>query len=180
MRPRFWLGIFLSVMVPVSAVAQQHAPTMGHEHRQPYAGLEKRPIKALSDRQLADLRAGRGMGLALSAELNGYPGPKHVLDHADNLNLTPDQRSKIKALFETMQHRAIAAGKAVIAAEAKLEKIFADGTADPASLHTAMRRVGDAQATLRRTHLSYHISTRAALTGTQVQTYNRLRGYRSN
>jgi hypothetical protein len=32
-----------------------------------------RSIKALSDQQVSDLRAGRGMGLALAAELNGYP-----------------------------------------------------------------------------------------------------------
>ena len=49
---------------------------------QPYAGLDVRAVKALSDVQIADLRAGRGMGLALPAELNGYPGPTHVLEHA--------------------------------------------------------------------------------------------------
>ena len=37
----------------------------------PYAGMQSRPIKALSEQQLADLQAGRGMGLALAAELNG-------------------------------------------------------------------------------------------------------------
>ena len=40
----------------------------------PYAGMQSRPIKALSEQQVADLQAGRGMGLALAAELNGYPG----------------------------------------------------------------------------------------------------------
>ena len=44
----------------------------------PYAGMQTRPIKALSEQQVADLGAGRGMGLALAAELNGYPGPSHV------------------------------------------------------------------------------------------------------
>ena len=46
----------------------------------PYAGMQTRAIKALSDQQIADLRAGRGMGMALPAELNGYPGPAHVLE----------------------------------------------------------------------------------------------------
>jgi len=41
--------------------------------QQPYAGLQNRSIKTLSDQQIADLNAGRGMGLALAAELNGYP-----------------------------------------------------------------------------------------------------------
>jgi hypothetical protein len=47
--------------------------------QQPYAGLEARSTKALSEKQTADLRAGRGMGLALPAEPNDYPGPDHVL-----------------------------------------------------------------------------------------------------
>ena len=51
----------------------------------PYSGMQSRPIKALSEQQIADLRAGRGMGLALPAELNGYPGPVHVLELADKL-----------------------------------------------------------------------------------------------
>ncbi|WP_271518420.1 hypothetical protein [Bradyrhizobium sp. CCBAU 53380] len=39
----------------------------------PYAGMQSRGIKALSDQQISDLRAGRGMGLALAAELNAIP-----------------------------------------------------------------------------------------------------------
>ncbi|MBW5435799.1 hypothetical protein FXB41_13685 [Bradyrhizobium canariense] len=57
----------------------------GAQSGQPYAGLEHRPIKALSHQQIEDLRAGRGMGLALAAELNGYPGPSHVLEFGDRL-----------------------------------------------------------------------------------------------
>ena len=57
--------------------------------QQPYAGLETRAIKTLSERQIADLNAGRGMGLALAAELNGYPGPMHAIELADRLNLSP-------------------------------------------------------------------------------------------
>jgi hypothetical protein len=51
----------------------------------PYSGMQTRSIKALSEQQVADLTAGRGMGLALAAELNGYPGPFHVLELADKL-----------------------------------------------------------------------------------------------
>src|SRR5262245_36186825 len=81
-----------------SAVAQHgpHAAT-------PYAGLQDRQIKALSDQQIADLRAGRGMGLALAAELNGYPGPLHVLELADALQLSEPQRTETKRLFEAMK-----------------------------------------------------------------------------
>ena len=92
MRCALAIAILTSILVADVASAQQHAPTR-HEHHQPYAGLEKRTIKALSEQQLAYLRAGRGISLALAAELNGYPGPKHVLEHADALNLAANQRA---------------------------------------------------------------------------------------
>ena len=66
--------VFIVALTPVWAVAQSH---------QPYVGLQSRTIKALSAEQIADLRAGRGMGFALPAELNGYPGPLHVIELAD-------------------------------------------------------------------------------------------------
>jgi hypothetical protein len=59
----------------------------------PYAGMQTRPIKALSKQQVVDLKAGRGMGLALAAELNSYPGPIHVL--SDKLGLTPEQKARV-------------------------------------------------------------------------------------
>ncbi|HYV03741.1 MAG TPA: hypothetical protein VFB82_04100, partial [Blastocatellia bacterium] len=61
----------------------------------PYAGMQTRTIKSLSEQQVADLGAGRGMGLALAAELNGYPGPSHVLELADKLDLSVDQRASV-------------------------------------------------------------------------------------
>src|SRR6478735_3606385 len=84
----------------------------------PYAGLEARPLKALSEQQIAELGAGRGMGLALAAELNGYPGPSHVLELADRLELTTDQRASIKALFDSMKAEALSLGARVIEQEA--------------------------------------------------------------
>jgi hypothetical protein len=52
----------------------------------PYAGMQTRPIKALSEQQVTDLEAGRGMGLALAAELNSYPGSSRVLELAEKLD----------------------------------------------------------------------------------------------
>jgi len=48
----------------------------------PYARQQVRTIKSLSDEDIAALRKGEGMGMAKAAELNGYPGPAHVLDMA--------------------------------------------------------------------------------------------------
>jgi hypothetical protein len=87
-----------------AAVAQQ---TGHHAPATPYAGLEKRAVKALSDEQIGDLRAGRGMGLALPAELNGYPGPVHVLELGDRMGLTTEQRAKVQDLHAAMKAETI-------------------------------------------------------------------------
>src|SRR5690242_20746534 len=94
---------------------------------QPYAGLQNRPLKALSAEQLADLKAGRGMGLALAAELNGYPGPLHVLELADRLQLSPEQTRRVDSLYRAMQSEAIAAGAKLIRAERELDRQFTAG-----------------------------------------------------
>ena len=79
---------------------------------QPYAGSQARDIKALSPAQIAQLRAGEGMGLALAAELNGYPGPRHVLDLGAELGLTDAQRARFQQLFDAMKRRRCRLGKA--------------------------------------------------------------------
>src|SRR5258706_9865142 len=53
----------------------------------PYSGMQARPIKALSEQQVADLGAGRGMGLALAAAFNGYPGPSPVPEMSRKIEL---------------------------------------------------------------------------------------------
>lgn len=163
-----------AVLLAGTALAQ-HRHT--HHAATPYAGFQNREIKALSGQEIADLRAGRGMGLALAAELNSYPGPMHVLEHAAALRLTPPQRRDIEAQMAAMRSEAITAGEAVIAAEAALDRLFASGRIDDASLAAQLRVVAAAQAELRRIHLATHLRTRASLTSEQVARYDQLRGY---
>jgi hypothetical protein len=80
----------------------------------PYQGMQSRTVKALSEQQVADLNEGRGMGMALAAELNGYPGPSHVLELADKLELKPDQISAVGSLFESMKRESIPLGAKLI------------------------------------------------------------------
>jgi len=144
---------------------------------QPYAGLETRPIKALSAQQIADLKAGRGMGLALPAELNGYPGPVHVLELADRLGLTADQKAEMTRLFDAMKAEAMPLGERLIAQEAALDALFADRRATGDSVATATAEIGATQGRLRAAHLKYHLATVRALQPDQVQHYAELRGY---
>jgi len=144
---------------------------------QPYTGMQARPVKALSDQQIADLKAGRGMGLALAAELNGYPGPSHLLELADQLALTADQRAIVKGMFEAMRAEAIPLGESLIAQETVLDLMFAGRTVRPETLQAATAAIGETQARLRDTHLKYHLSTAAILQPQQLLRYAELRGY---
>jgi hypothetical protein len=155
-------------MILVAAAA--HAQT-------PYAGMQTRPIKALSEQQIGDLRGGRGMGLALAAELNGYPGPSHVLELADKLELTAAQRSEVQRLFDSMKAEAMPLGVRLIEQEADLDRQFAQRTVTPESLKASTAAVATTQGVLRETHLKYHLSTAALLNPAQMVKYAELRGY---
>jgi Spy/CpxP family protein refolding chaperone len=144
---------------------------------QPYSGLQTRQIKALSEQQIADLKAGRGMGLALAAELNGYPGPVHVLELAEPLALTAAQRARMAELFEAMKAEAVPLGETLIAAEAELDRQFAGKSVTEASLVEGVRAIAAAQGALRAAHLKYHLATIEVLTPDQVARYAELRGY---
>ena len=148
--------------------------------QQPYSGLQSRTIKTLSAEQIADLSAGRGMGLALAAELNGYPGPIHAIELADKLHLTTDQVGKLRTLFEAMKAETIPLGAILIRQERNLNDDFARRTVTLASLEEATQRIGTTQAALRAAHLKYHLSTVEILSPEQVARYNELRGYQSD
>ena len=107
----------------VLALVLAAVPTLAqHAHHSPYAGLEQREVKALSEQQIADLRSGKGMGLAMAAELNGYPGPMHVLELDEKLGLSPEQRQRTEALFAQMRREAISLGDEIVARETALDR----------------------------------------------------------
>ena len=174
MQPMSWnargaVALFALIAFAPAALAQsQH----------PYAGLEARLIKTLSEQQIADLRAGRGMGLALAAELNGYPGPMHVLEMADALDLSREQRAKMQELFAAMKAEAIPLGERLIAQEGELDKAFASKTITAATLAASTEAIGATHSALRQTHLKYHLSTVEVLMSAQNQRYAELRGYK--
>lgn len=94
---------------------------------------------------MADLRSGRGMSLALAAELNGFPGPAHVLELAEQLDLSAEQRQRTQALFMQMGQRARELGELVIAAEAELDRLFKNSTADAASVDDSTAKIARLQ-----------------------------------
>ena len=143
----------------------------------PYAGQETRPIKSLSADDLAELRRGGGWGLARAAELNGMPGPAHLLELKNRIPLTAGQVSAITAIFDDMRAAAIAEGERLIAREQALETAFRDGSVTDRSLLEMLSEIGQARTTLRYTHLATHLKTLPLLTNDQIARYNILRGY---
>jgi hypothetical protein len=169
------IAVVLAATVAFASVGYaQHA---GHRQGQSYAGYASREIKALSSEQIEDLRTGRGMGLALPAELNGYPGPLHVLELADQLALTGAAKNRIRALLADMRTETTPLGEKVIEDERSLDRVFAEQRASPDAIDAAVGRAAISQAALRAAHLRYHLAVRRILTDAQVNRYNLLRGY---
>lgn len=143
----------------------------------PYAGQASREIKALSGEDVQDYLAGKGMGLAKAAELNGYPGPSHVLALAVELALTPEQTQRTHALFGRMEASAITLGGSLVEEERRLDQLFASRAINRESLARSLKRIGDLQAQVRGVHLETHLSQIEILTPAQVSKYMALRGY---
>ena len=142
--------------------------------------METRSVKALSHEQIADLEAQRaGMGLALAAELNRYPGPVHVLELAGPLALTPSQRSRTKTLMHRMKAETIPAGRRIIDLERDLDLLFQEKQATAEAIDEAAARIGAAQGELRAAHLRYHLAMMRVLTPYQIERYAELRAYAS-
>lgn len=168
-------------LLAVAPAFAQHDPASHAQPDQrisPYAGAQNRAIKALSAQRIADLRAGKGMEFALPAELNGYPGPAHVLEFAAPLNLSDAQKRRTKELFDQMQTEARTLGDQLIESEYALDRLFKERQADAASIQAAVARAANVQGQLRAAHLRYHLQMVELLTPAQVAGYNQLRGYR--
>lgn len=166
------LLFLLALCVPALTLAQHN-----HGAQTPYAGMQSRAIKSLSENDIKELRRGGGWGLALAAELNGMPGPAHLLELKDQIPLTADQVAKTQALFEDMREAAIAAGERLIATETALEAAFANGKVHESSLRRLLADAESARTELRFIHLSQHFKTVQFLRPEQIQRYNILRGY---
>ena len=143
----------------------------------PYAGFQNRAVKALSDAETADLRAGRGMGLALAAEMNGLPGPAHVIELSDKIGLSEAQLLKVRELFASMKAETVPIGLRLIAQETGLDQQFVGKTIGLENLAEATKSIGETQAALRLGHLKYHLAMADILSPAQTERYKELRGY---
>ncbi len=143
------------------AQAQQHAASMEHHH-------------SCIEEERASIERGEGFGMALAADNAGYPGPRHVLDLADKLKLTAEQRSAMEKVYAAMHEKAVARGKELLQSEARLEQMFRDGRPE-ADLREQSFRVDSIHAELRWVHLAAHLAAQKILTADQIALYTRMR-----
>jgi hypothetical protein len=159
-----------AILVPAPAHAAETAKSA-------YAGQEARTIKALSAEDIEALRTGQGMGFAKAAELNGYPGPAHVLALADQLQLTPNQLAQTRAIEASMRAKAQAIGANLVDVEQQLDSLFASRQITEQALGELVLRISELQSALRRAHLSAHLEQAKVLDESQATRYKHLRGY---
>jgi hypothetical protein len=145
----------------------------------PYQPQAQSGLRGLSENEIAELRAGTGMGLARAAELNSYPGPRHVLDAVatGRLQASPLQVQQVRLIFDGMKGDAQRIGADILKEEQRLEAAFRAGTITDPDLRLRVTRIAALQGELRAIHLRAHLATRAMLSAAQLARYNELRGY---
>jgi hypothetical protein len=169
------LRSFVALTFALSLIA--FSGTAANAQIQQYAGQQDREIKSLSADDIAELKAGKGWGLAKPAELNGYPGPSHVLELKEKLGLTPGQEAGIKGLFDEMKAAAVPLGLKLIDLERDLDELYISKTVNSKNLEELLLKIGEVRSRLRFAHLSAHLKTVEILSKEQVAKYNELRGY---
>jgi Spy/CpxP family protein refolding chaperone len=168
MHKSLWVLIVL-FMLPALSFAQH-----GHS---PYVGQEKRAIKTLSEEEMRALLSGQGMGLAKAAELNHYPGPRHVLDLSAELQLSEAQRVETQKIYDRMHREAVHLGALIIDKERELNDLFATEAVNSHHLQSLAKQIAQLHGDLRLVHLQAHVEMKQVLSREQIDTYDELRGY---
>ena len=176
-RARVAIAVIALAAAVVTAAAQPPHGAKGGDSAQPYAGQQARNVSSLSDEEVRGFLDGRGMGLARAAELNGHPGPMHVLELDKELELTADQRQRVQAAFDRMKAKAMELGAAYVKAERSVDQAFKSGSADGAAVAALVAEANRLLAEVRLAHLNAHIEITPLLTPEQRARYAELRGY---
>lgn len=175
-----WVGWVLAVWIVgcgTDRTPEPAPPKAASATSSPYAGKSSASVPSLTVQEVDDLLAGRGLGMARAAELNGYPGPRHVLDLRSELELDEATTERAQQLFEAMQAEAQPLGAKVVTLEKSLGEAFASQSIDEEALSGQLDELAAVMAQLRGIHLRTHIRMKAAMSPEQVTRYAELRGY---
>ena len=172
MKRLLFLTLAAILFLPIFTFAQ-NTPS-------PYAGQEQRAIKALLPQDIKMYLEGHGMGFAKAAELNHYPGPRHVLDLAAELQLSHAQFTQTQKIYDKMHNDAVRLGKHIVEKEKQLDSLYAAQKISEAQLRAMVGEIAKWQGELRVAHLNAHLEMKKNLTAKQVAKYDELRGYGKN
>jgi hypothetical protein len=156
------------------------SPLLAQGGQLPYAGQEQRDMKALSGDDIQALLDGQGLGLAKAAELNQYPGPKHVLELASPLQLSEEQHVETQRIYDAMHAEAVHLGALILDKERDLDNLFSSRSMTSQQLQNLGREIARLQGELRIVHLQAHLDVARVLTPAQMDTYDELRGYHAD
>ena len=163
-----------AIVLALGLAATQQFAAQSKQHQHAPAVAAEASHHSCLDKERTAIERGEGFGMAMVADRHGYPGPKHVLDLRAELELSPQQQAEMEALFARMRQQALERGKELLAAEARLDQMFATGRPE-AELREQSYRVAALRAELRWVHLSAHLAARKLLTPEQLAVYQRLR-----
>jgi len=175
MKTKVTIQVLILILIPTFAFS-----AADHSHKSKYAGEEMREIKSLSATDIEELQSGKGWGLAKAAELNGLPGPVHLLEMKEEIDLSAEQIRAIENLYKKMKQEAIPLGLELIELERELNDHFASQTITDELLRQILQRIAHVHRQLRYVHLSAHLHTPDILKSEQITLYNKLRGYSSD
>jgi len=175
MKAKVTILLLILMLIPMSIFS-----AADHSHQSKYAGEEKREIKSLSATDIEELKTGKGWGLAKAAELNGVPGPVHLLEMKEEIDLSANQIRAIEEIYKKMKQEAISLGLELIELERELNNHFANRTITDELLRQILQGIAQVQRQLRYVHLSAHLNTPDILKSEQITLYNKLRGYSSD
>ncbi len=170
--------VFWAAVLSVSGACAGDAHQKNHQHSN-YAGQEKQAIKSLSETEIAAYTNGEGMGLAKIAELNGFPGPKHILENETAMELSAEQKADVQKSFQKMKEKAVELGRQIVEREKELNELFQQNKIDEAILQEKIQTIAKLQGDLRGAHLQAHLEMKKLLSPPQIEKYNRLRGYQN-
>ncbi len=169
-------ALLVAVAVVTSpAVAQDDDSSMSkgrmqQMHGQAEGGMQGMGgmLSGVSEQEKEMLLKGGGLGAGMIAMMNGYPGPKHVLEMGDELELTAAQRESIGTIYGKVKAESVKLGTELVEKDEELAALFTSGSVSTKDVEKRSREIGELQGRLRAAHLNAHVQTHAELTPAQL------------
>jgi hypothetical protein len=132
--------------------------------------IKKSTVKTITDEEYTALLNGNDLyHMSLAAELNHYPSPEKALKYKKELDLSPQQLTKLNAIVKELHRKILEMGLIIIRNERTLDSIFKYNKVDNGSLIFYANRYGLYQGELRNVILQACFVIKNLLTPQQVR-----------